>query len=572
MDRSAPTDVDTLPESWDGTQLLAALTEASHWLDRNADALNALNVFPVPDGDTGTNMSLTLSGVVRDVVPDPSAAVVAERVTYWALMHGRGNSGIILSQILRGLGLALVGHQHCGPTELVAALAQASTTAYKAILRPVEGTMLTVIRAASHAAAHAFNVGHTSLDAVLEGAVRGARAAVARTPALLKTLRDAGVVDAGGQGLLILLEGLLHYARNTPIPARTGSLPVVRNIPSASVHRTESYGYCTNFVINSAGLVVETVRETLSGLGDSLVVIGDERLVRVHVHTLRPGDVLNTALAMGTLDRVEITNMDQQVAEHGHATQERAVGDAGIGSSLAVDQASEHSAGYSTDHSAGVELAIGVIAVVAGGGFASIFRGLNALIVDGGPGANPSAGDFLAAIDHLPQQQIVLLPNDPDVVAAAQLASQYSDRSVIVVETRSAAQGIAALLRLNPDAALNENSTAMLQAASEVRTLAVTIAARDAVVDGITVQAGQSIGLLDGRLVVAGAEEPAIVFELLTHAAIEQASLLTIYYGGTLQQADAEHLAVQIGMRYNELEIEVHEGGQPLYNYIISVE
>lgn len=547
---------DIAPEAWDGTQLLAALTEASHWLDQHTEALNALNVFPVPDGDTGTNMSLTLSGVVRDVAPDPSAAVVAERVTYWALMHGRGNSGIILSQILRGLGQALAGHQRCGPRELVAALAQASTTAYKAILRPVEGTMLTVIREASHAAASALSVGHSTLDDVLEGAVRGARAAVARTPVLLKTLRDAGVVDAGGQGLLILLEGLLHYARNTPSASRPG-VSAARSLPPVALvhHSGDAYGYCTNFVLSRAGMTIEAVQERFQELGQSLVVVGDDRLARVHIHTLQPGDVLNTALALGTLDRVEITNMDQQV--FGTTRADSTDESVGVASVAASTEDTEQ---------------IGVVAVVAGSGFATIFRSLKAVVVEGGPGLNPSAGDLLAAIDRLPQQQILILPNNADVFAAARLASEYSDRTVQVIETTSAPQGIAALLRYGPDASFEQNTIAMRQAASELHTVEITVAVRDALVDGVAVVTGQSIGLLDGRLLAAGMEEQAIVFALLSHVVSDESSLLTIYYGSAIEQTAAETLAIQIGMRYNELEIEVHEGGQPLYNYIISVE
>ncbi len=255
----------------DGAQLLGALVAAARWLAQQAEAVNALNVFPVPDGDTGTNMSLTLNGAVQDVAADPSCAVVAERVKYWATMRGRGNSGIILSQVLRGMAQALAGHERMGGPELAAALAQASTTAYQAVMKPVEGTMLTVIREASEAA-QAAGQGAT-LIAVLEAAAQGARESVQRTPELLKMLRDAGVVDAGGHGLALIFEGMLRYARGEPLELEAAQPPVAA-VAFADIHGPDDFGYCTNFVLQGSGLPFAQIRAALSEMGS---VGGDRR-------------------------------------------------------------------------------------------------------------------------------------------------------------------------------------------------------------------------------------------------------------------------------------------------------
>lgn len=550
---SASTSTDQAPESWDGTQLLDALTTSARLLEQNVDSLNALNVFPVPDGDTGTNMALTLNGVVRDVAPDPSASVVAERVGYWALMHGRGNSGIILSQILRGVGQALSGHHRLGPREMAEALTHASTTAYQAILKPVEGTMLTVIREASHAAAGVMNAGHTSLEAVLEAAVRGARAAVARTPTLLKSLRDAGVVDAGGQGLLIVLEGLLRYARREPLDLQMQFTKAPVQTPQFdSLHGPDAYGYCTNFVILHSNQPFETVRSQLATLGESLVAVGDEQLIKVHIHTRAPGNVLSIALQYGVIDRVEIANMDLQSAEKRTADGARPA---------PPHPVPEQMVG-----------AIGVVAVAPGEGFAALLHSMGAVVLSGGAGANPSAGDLLAVLERMPQQQRLILPNDPNIIAAAKVAAAQSSYPTMVVETRSIPQGIAAMLRLQPDGELEQTRLTMLAAAHDVRTLAVTTAVRNAVADGVNVKAGQIIGLLEGRVLVAGKDVQAVIAELLEHVDADQADLLTIYTGAMVADSDAEGLAFWISERYNDLTVEIHKGGQPLYNYILSVE
>src|SRR5262245_15958639 len=364
-DRAPAPLADPVTLTWDGAQLLAALTAAAHWLEQHADSVNALNVFPVPDGDTGTNMSLTLSGALQEVAPDPSCAVVAERIKYWATMRGRGNSGIILSQVLRGMAQALAGHERLGGPELAAALAQASTTGYQAVIKPVEGTMLTVIREASEAAQAAGPA--ATLVAVLEAAAHGARESVRRTPELLKALRDAGVVDAGGQGLALMLEGMLRYARGEPVELDMAQ-PSTPAVAFADIHGPDDFGYCTNFVLHGSGLPFAEIRATLSQMGQSAVIVGDEELIKVHIHLLLPGDALNYAMRFGALSAIEITNMDLQRAalhDRRQTTDDRR-----------PTTETQHAIGTSQQSEAEPVAAVGVVAVAPGDGFAAIFRSL----------------------------------------------------------------------------------------------------------------------------------------------------------------------------------------------------
>jgi DAK2 domain fusion protein YloV len=540
-------------ESWDGTQLLAALQAGARWLAGHAEALNALNVFPVPDGDTGTNMTLTLNSALEAVLPAPSCASVAERVGYWAMMRGRGNSGIILSQVLRGFAQGLAGYERLDAAALARGLAQASATAYQAVMKPIEGTMLTVIREASEAA-RAAAAGGAGLVETLLSVAQAAQAAVQRTPSLLKALRDAGVVDSGGQGLALLLEGMARYAQGQPLePAAPAPL---QPAAAAEAHGPDAFGYCTNFVIQGVQMPFEQIRSALSELGQSVAVAGDAELIKVHLHTLRPGDALNYAVQHGTLTGIEITNMDDQ-----HAA---LAAHAGARPALPAPEA---------DAPAPLS-AVGVVAVASGAGFAAIFRSLNAgAVVEGGPSSNPSTADLLEAIEHLPQREVLVLPNNSNVIMAARQAADLSPKRVQVVATRTLPQGLAALLRFNYQAGLETNRQAMEAAAHHVCTGELTTAVRDATVDGVQVRAGQTIGLLDGDLVVAEDAPDAALQRLLEHMHLDQREIVAIYYGQGRTQHEAETLAQQIRERYPSLDdAEVQAGGQTLYDYIISAE
>lgn len=538
---------DRAPASWDGVQLLAAFSAAARWLEQNAALVNALNVFPVPDGDTGTNMSLTLSGAVQGVAADGSCAAVADQLKYWATMRGRGNSGIILSQVLRGIAQGLAGHERMGPGELAQSLALASATAYKAVIKPVEGTMLTVIREASEAAL-ATAPGAPDVTAVLAAATQAARESVARTPELLKTLRDAGVVDAGGQGLFVILEGMLHYARGESVELEQAA-PAQPAVAFKDIHGPDDFGYCTNFIVHGAGMPFDEIRATLAAMGQSAAVVGDETLIKVHIHLLRPGDALNYAVGFGALSQIEITNMDLQreALQRAPAPPDLALADP--------------------------VAAVGVVAVAPGAGFEAIFRSLNVdAVVGGGQTMNPSTEDLLAAIERLPQRQVIVLPNNSNIAMAARQAAQLSQKQVEVVPSRTIPQGIAAKLSFNYQADLRENAAAMTAAMGRVCTLEVTTAVRDAALDGVVVRAGQTIGLLDGELVIAGDQPDQVIDAVLDRMQLAEREIVTIYYGQGVRRSDAGALAERIGERFPDLEIEVQDGGQPLYAYIISAE
>jgi DAK2 domain fusion protein YloV len=531
---------------WSGADLLDAFRAGARWLEQHAALLNALNVFPVPDGDTGTNMSLTLNGAVREVAPDASCAVVAERVGYWALMRGRGNSGIILSQVLRGWAQGLAGHVDMGAAELAGALVHASAAAAKAVLKPVEGTMLTVIREASEAAQAAVQPG-VPLEAVLAAAVQQARETVQRTPLLLPMLREAGVVDAGAQGLLLMLEGMLRFLRGDPLEVAQAAQPLPGSVVFEDVHGPDDFGYCTNFVITGAAMPFGEIRAALAAMGRSVVVAGDEQMIKAHLHLLRPGDALNYAVQWGALSNIEITNMDAQRAGLHHAADAHAAADVPP---------------------------IGVVAVLQGAGFAAIARSLHAgAVIDGGATMNPSTADLLKAIDDLPQREVIVLPNNRNIFMAAEQAAQLSGKRVAVVPSRTVPQGLAALLRFNAHADFDANLRAMTAALGEVVTAEITTAVRDATVDGVAVRAGQTIGLLDGALVVAADSLDSAVDALLDRMNLPEREIITMYYGSAVDPNHAAALAKHVEARFADFgAVEVQAGGQSLYQYVLSAE
>jgi DAK2 domain fusion protein YloV len=574
-------------EEWDGAQLLAALQSAARWLEQHVDVVNALNVFPVPDGDTGTNMSLTVHGALEGVNADPSCAVVADRVRYWATMRGRGNSGIILSQVLRGMAQGLAGHTQMRAATLAAALTQANVAAYQAVMKPVEGTMLTVIREASEAAQAALGEGAT-VTTVLAAATRGAQESVEWTPTHLKLLRDAGVVDAGGRGLALIFEGMLRYAHGEAINELKPPVAQPREIAFTDIHGPDDFGYCTNFVLQSDAMPYDAIRTTIAGMGQSVVVVGDPQLIKVHLHTLRPGEALNYAVQFGALSQIEITNMDLQreTLQDGRRETEderRAMALKTATSTHEDIVASNGSVATLNLSSSVVRLPsitpaqpsitdIGVVAVAPGEGFASIFRSLHAQIVTGGQMMNPSTADILAAIDLAPQDAVIVLPNTGNILLTARQAAQLSDKRIEVIPSRTAPQGIAALLAFNYQADLADNVQAMEAALRQVRTAEITRAVRDATVDGVAVRAGQTIGLLDGTLTVADDQADVVIDALLDGLALDTREIVTIYYGQAVCAAAAETLAARIGAHYPDIEVEVQEGGQALYDYILSVE
>ncbi len=553
----------------DGAMLLRGLEAAAHWLDQHVGEVNALNVFPVPDGDTGTNMHLTLSAAVKDVQVQPSAAAVADQVYRKALMGARGNSGVILSQIIRGFAEGIGGKAVLDGNGLAEALRRAAERAYKAVMKPTEGTILTVARVAGEAAVARAEAGGGYV-VVLEAAVEGANQAVVDTPNQLKQLRDAGVVDAGGKGLAIVLEGLLKDARGETIERPAGSDAVEVAFDIDEIHSEDDFGYCTTFLLEGENIPFEDVRATIAEMGQSVVVVGDETLVKAHIHTERPGDVLNYAIGFGALTGIEIANMDKQKA---------AIKDTGMVSTKATRAPKEsagsigvaaHTSLTSDEHA----VPIGVVSVAPGQGFVELFRSLNVgNVITGGQTMNPSTKDLVEAINQLPQSEVIVLPNNSNIMMASRQAQELVDKAVRIIPSKTVPQGMAAMLAFNYIEDLEDNVNAMTRALQNVRTLEITTAVRDATVDDKEVRAGQTIGLLDGTLVEAGDDRDAVIDAMLERVDMDDYEIVTIYYGATTDEEQARTLGARIEQRYGHLDtVEIQSGGQPFYDFIISAE
>ncbi len=537
----------------DGNALRAAFQGAARWLTLHSAEVNALNVFPVPDGDTGTNMTLTTESALKEVDAAPlhGAGEVAAALAHGALMGARGNSGVILSQIIRGMARCLEGRQAFDGAAMAEALQSATQTAYRAVSKPVEGTILTVMREAGEAAIQMARQ-NPSLLLVLKAAVAEAWESVRRTPTLLPILHEAGVVDAGGQGLAIFLEGMYYYfSGELEKRMAEARVPFPEEMAFVDVHGEEEFGYCTNFVLLGQYLQVEEIRERISDMGRSAVVAGDEHMVKVHVHTEHPGTILDYAIGMGSLHQIEITNMDEQRA----------------GLKPRQEQLPRPAPPTLPAHP------IMIIAVSPGDGLDQVLRSVGAAVtVPGGQTMNPSAEELLQAIQALPCNQVIILPNNSNVVMTARQAAALSGKDVRVVPTETVPQGIAALIALNYEADLEANVAAMEAAAAAVQTGEVTWAVRDVSLNGLHVREGQVIGLLNGVLEVAGEEENAVVDELLRRMGAGEAELITTYYGKDISAEDAEKMAARIRRAYRDQEVELVYGGQPYYRYILSTE
>ncbi len=547
--------------SLSGSDLRAMFATATAWLERHVESLNAINVFPVPDGDTGTNMYLTLRSTLEEAyrVDSDRAEAMLEAMSRGALLGARGNSGVILSQIIRGLALAAREQPRLDAAGLAAGLREGAAGAYTAVSQPREGTILTVAREAAAAAEMEAHRDGRDILAVLTSAAEAARESVARTPTLLPVLAEAGVVDAGGQGFFVMLEGTLRYLRReeeeAPVGAPVGReelehdwLAVTSQV-HAQVHAQGEavYGYCTEFLVAGQGMPVDSVRERMLALGDSVLVVGDDSLVRVHLHTDDPGAALSFCTALGRLNRVKVDNIEAQAEQF-----------------LAMHQ-------RQTEAAEPAEIA--TVAVVAGEGMEQIFRSVGATaVVRGGPTMNPSTRELLDAIDQCPSDKAILIPNDKNIVLAAQLAVPLSQKEVRVVKTTTLPQGVASLLAFSPDLDLDANVEAMEEACTSVHTVEVTRAIRSTRVGGLHVREGQAIAIVDGELKVAQKTPAEAVKAALSYLPLAELSLITLYYGEDTSESDAHALARELRRLHPQHDIEVVWGGQPHYYYIVSAE
>jgi len=577
----------------DGSGLIDAFRAAVANLEAHVDEINGLNVYPVPDGDTGSNMYATVKAALdeAEAVAGQPADRIAAAISFGALMGARGNSGVITSQIFRGMADGLGGKRRFNGLDLAHALSEGARTAYGAVAKPVEGTILTVIRESAAAAVEAAEHDN-DIETVLGATLAGAERSVAKTPSLLAILREAGVVDAGGQGLYRLFQGaLLHLLGQAPVTTGRRRAAAGAKPSTLVAHADEGFGYETMFLLQAVGhspLDLDAIRDHLETIGESVLVAGDGRALKVHVHNERPDLVIGYGLGLGSLSRISVENLDNQArdvretraaaftgaaepADEGPVALATAAPAPGVAARTGTDGEPVSPSTAPTD---GVGTpALAVVAVTAGEGLAAIFRDFGvAAVVQGGQSANPSTGELLEALRAVPAREVLLLPNNPNVVLAARQVAQMSERRVSVVPTRNAAEGFAALLALDPGMDATANVQPMTDAGREIQSLVVTEAVRDARIGGRKVKRGQTIALDpdDGLIAVDSDRDKAVLAAM--KALKPGYELVTLFYGDGADLAEAEAMARKIGTVASGAEIEVRHGGQPFYRYLISAE
>ena len=537
----------------DGNMLKKAFLSGANNLENNKKMVDDLNVFPVPDGDTGTNMSMTVMAAARKIpaVEENSVSKVAECIASASLRGARGNSGVISSQLFRGFYKGLAGLDEVNTVQLAAAFKSANDTAYKAVMKPTEGTILTVSR---ETAEYAVKVAAETED-ICEFAkkvVAHAKATLDKTPDMLPVLKQAGVVDAGGMGLYVILNGCLSALEGNEIEAEvktdvvSSGVAMSENIDTADI----KFMYCTEFIINkkSASYSVASFRAAIQDKGDCMLVIDDDEVVKVHIHTNNPGFVLEKAVKLGELESIKIDNMKIQHSEN-------------IAEAKVEAAPAEPAKKY------------GMVAVAAGEGMENIFMEIGVdKMVEGGQSMNPSTEDILRAVDSVNAETVFVFPNNKNIILAAEQVDELTEKNVVVIPTKTIPQGISALLSFDPDAETEANRDAMLEAVALVKTGSVTFAARDSEIDGMNIKKDDIMGMEEGKITHLGSNPADVVMELLSDMADSDSSMISVFYGSDVSADDAAELETKINEAYPKLDCMVHNGGQPLYYYIISIE
>ena len=532
-------------------------------LEAKKEFINELNVFPVPDGDTGTNMTLTILSAAKEVkaLENPDMVAIAKAISSGSLRGARGNSGVILSQLLRGFTKEIREHKEIDTITLAKACERATATAYKAVMKPKEGTILTVAKGASQKAAELAETTE-DLDTFISEVINYAQEVLEKTPEMLPVLKEAGVVDSGGQGLLEVMRGAYDAFQGkeidySAIEASAGTKMVK---PSEQAETEIKFGYCTEFIImleKEFTAKDETeFKAFLESIGDSIVCVADDDIVKIHVHTNDPGLAIQRALTYGQLSRMKIDNMRE---EH----QERLIKDA---EKLAAQQAEAKKAEPRKE--------VGFIAVSIGEGMNEIFRELGAdYIIEGGQTMNPSTEDMLNAIDQVNAEHIFILPNNKNIILAANQAQTLTeDKDIIVVPSKTVPQGITAIINYMPDADAQTNLEAMIEGIGNVKTGQVTYAVRDTHIDDKEIHEGDIMGIGDSGILAVGQSVEETTEEMLAQLVDEDTELISLYYGQDVQEESAENFAQEIEDLYPDVDVDVHSGGQPIYYYVLSVE
>lgn len=539
-------------------------------LSENAEFVNSLNVFPVPDGDTGTNMMLSFKSGAERVANSTATTVgdLAQDLAKGLLMGARGNSGVILSQLFRGFSKAVVGKEVITGEELAQAFTNGVETAYKAVMKPVEGTILTVARESSKRGVRKLETSNDIIE-VMGSVLRGAEKSLAKTPDLLPVLKEVGVVDSGGQGLVFIYNGFFEALTGEAIPVQSLQS---NKIDLTSVAHHESgvdyehvstgdikFGYCTEIMvkIGEGETVVDTFdydtfRNYLNELGDSLLVVADDEIIKVHVHTERPGEVMNYGQRFGSLMKVKVDNMRLQ-----------------------------HEEVLKTDYTAKVKEAAqkqkaeyGIVAVAAGEGVQELFKSMGVTtIINGGQTMNPSTEDILQAVKEAHAEKVIVLPNNKNIQMAANQAAEVSeDAAVAVVATRTISEGLASLLAFNPEASLEDNQAAMSEQMALVSSGQITNAVRDTNIDGVEIKKDDFMGIVDGKILVSIADRKEATLATIDKMIDDDSEILTIIYGDDADASEVEEITEAVEAKYPDVEVEVHEGNQPVYTYLLSVE
>ena len=536
----------------EGKMLRDMFVSGANNLQNHKELVDKLNVFPVPDGDTGTNMSLTISYAMKELakVENDSITEIGKSLSKGSLMGARGNSGVILSQIIRGFSKSIEGKEQISTEDLAKAFKNGSDTAYKAVIKPIEGTILTVVRESGEYAIKAAKK-EKDLLKFLEMVIDEANKSLERTPELLKNLKEAGVVDSGGKGLVLIYEGMYEALKGNPIKAKDLNDSNVSEVKQAGTSiNTEDikFCYCTEFILESNSISDTEIRDIMLKYGDSLAVVGDEGIIKVHVHTNDPGLVLQDALKHGQLVTIKIENMKLQ---HENTL---------VGDTDEIAQSVE-------------EKEYGFIATSMGEGLAKIFKDFGVdYIIEGGQTMNPSTEDFMKAIDSINAKNIFIFPNNSNIIMAANQAKELSDKNIIVIPTKNTPQGFTALVNFNADASVEENEQALMESLTMVKSGQVTFAVRDTVMNDVEVKEGNIIGIAESKLMDAGDSIDEITTSLVEKLVDEDSAIITLFYGEDVTEEDANNLRDELEEKFEDLDIELYYGGQPLYYYLISVE
>ena len=536
----------------DGKKFRDMFVSGANNLQNNKDLVDKLNVFPVPDGDTGTNMSLTISYAIKELskVENDDITNVGKALSKGSLMGARGNSGVILSQIIRGIAKSVEGKETLNVVDLANALKNGSDTAYKAVIKPIEGTILTVVRESGE---YALQIAKEDMDMIefLELVVAKANESLNKTPELLKALKEAGVVDSGGKGLVLIYEGMLSSLKGNDIESVEGGtssdvdVNVEQNISTEDI----KFQYCTEFILESNKVDDLTIRERFMKYGDSLAVVGDEGVIKVHVHTNDPGLAIQEALSYGQLLTIKIENMKLQ-------HENKVLNETAQTKEVPVE-----------------EKEYGFIATSMGEGLAQIFKDFGVdYIIEGGQTMNPSTEDFMKAIESLNAKNIIILPNNSNIIMAANQAKELSDKNIVVIPTKNVSQAFATLVTFDADSSIEENKASMMEALSSVKSGQVTYAVRDTVINDVEVKEGNIIGIAEGKLLSAGDKVDEITTDLVEKLVDEDSAIITLFYGEDTSKEEAEALRDALEEKFEDIDVELHYGGQPLYYYLISVE